>query len=167
MSATHNGKRISVRLRREEGFRLRASFEGKEATVVADEPPPLGQDMGATGVELLASAVGTCLSQSLLFCLQRARVPVESLETDVEVSVRRNEEGRLRVSGMEVCLSPVIANGEDDGRGGEARMDRCLGIFERFCTVAESVRPAIPIEVRVEMPTGPARPPLAPAPVAG
>jgi len=46
----------------------------------------------------VVATAGTCLSQSLLFCLQRSRVKVASLETVVKATVAWNAQGRLLVT---------------------------------------------------------------------
>lgn len=149
MSASDHEKVITAHLQREESFRLKVRFESDRVpSLIVDESPPLGDAAGPTGVQLLAAAAGTCLSQSLLFCLQRSKVDVESLETDVEAKVGRNEEGRLRVVGIRARLRPVL--GGQDGETASRRLERCKGIFEDFCTVAGSIRPGIPVEVSVE-----------------
>jgi organic hydroperoxide reductase OsmC/OhrA len=150
MSTSDHEKVISAHLEREEAFRLRVRFENEQVpALIVDEPPPLGESAGPNGVQLLASAVGTCLSQSLLFCLQRSKVEVASLETEVEAKVGRNEEGRLRVLAIRVRLSPVLGQGQDP-ENASRRLERCKGIFEQFCTVAESIRQGVPVEVSVE-----------------
>ena len=45
----------------------------------------------------MGAAVGNCLAASLLFCLEKARVPVTDIRARVEGYVVRNESGRLRV----------------------------------------------------------------------
>lgn len=150
MSTSDHEKVVTAHLEREEAFRLKVRFENEQIpALVVDEPPPLGEGAGPTGVQLLASAVGTCLSQSLLFCLQRSKVEVASLETDVEATVGRNEEGRLRVLAIRARLTPVLEEGQDAEVAGR-RLERCKGIFEQFCTVAESIRQGVPVEVSVE-----------------
>lgn len=150
MSVSHDEKVVTAHLQREEAFRLKVRFENENVPgLVVDEPPPLGEAAGPTGVQLLASAVGTCLSQSLLFCLQRSRVEVASLETEVEAKVGRNEEGRLRVVEIRARLSPVLASGQDGEIAGR-RLERCKGLFEQFCTVAESIRQGVPMDVSVD-----------------
>jgi hypothetical protein len=76
-------------------------------------------------------------------------VEVASLETEVGATVGRNEEGRLRVLAIRVRLSPVLEPGQDPGAASR-RLERCREIFEQFCTVAESIRQGLPVEVSVE-----------------
>lgn len=135
---------FTVRLSPESGFRMRATPVREGApTLVVDEPPPLGEGAGATPTELLAAAVGGCLTASLMFCAGKARVPVDGLHAQVEGSLIRNEAGRLRVGGLRVTLELELPAGE------AGRADRCLDLFEDFCIVKESVRTGIPVEVEV------------------
>ena len=91
----------------------------------------------------MAAAVGNCLSASLLFCLQKSRAELEGeVATTVTGRVERNERGRLRLAGLDVQIRLPVA-------GEERAVRRCLGLFEDFCVVTESVRSGIPVEVEV------------------
>ncbi len=138
---------FELTLTRDAGYRfgVRSARPGAPALTV-DEPPPLGEGAGATPLELLGSAVGSCLSSSLLFCLAKARIPVEGLTTRVQGTVERNADGRLRVSGLDVVLEL------EPGEGAPPRIDRCIGLFEDFCTVSRSVGQGIPVRVQVVTP---------------
>jgi organic hydroperoxide reductase OsmC/OhrA len=96
-------------------------------------------------VRILAAAVGHCLSASALFCLQKARVVVHRMRTDVEAATVRDERGRLRVSQIRVQLRPQIAGPN------HARVRRCLDLFEDYCVVTQSVRSGIDVNVDVRM----------------
>jgi uncharacterized OsmC-like protein len=148
------GKTTTARLEREKDFRLRVHLGGDDrAPFIVDAAPPLGEAQGPDPVELLAASVGTCLSQSLLFCLRRSRADVEGLETEVEATVDRNAQGRLRVTGIRVTLSPLLAAAGEEGDGGSrVRLARCAELFQDYCTVAESLRGGIPVEVTVVEP---------------
>jgi uncharacterized OsmC-like protein len=139
-------KEFDLTLRLVEGFKFDAEFDGeKMANLLFDEPEPLGEDEGPNAARVLAAAVGNCLSASLLFCLRKARVSVEEMETEVHGRVARNERGRLRVAGIGVRVVATIP--PDD----QKRVDRCLGVFEDFCIVTGSVRQGIDIEVEVDI----------------
>lgn len=114
------------------------------ASLLMDEPPPLGEDHGPNASRLLAAAVGNCLSASALFCLRKARIPVRGMRTTVQASLARNAQGRLRIAGIQVKIQPQVAPEDRD------RMSRCLGIFEEFCVVTQSVRGGIDVKVDVE-----------------
>jgi uncharacterized OsmC-like protein len=145
---------FSVEVTLRDGYEMAVDFglDGVDALTV-DEPPPLGEAAGPNPARLLGAAVGSCMGASLLFCMRRARVPVDGLRTRVEGTVVRNEQGRMRIGALRVKLMPRV--GEDG-----ARMERCLELFEDFCIVGQSVRDGIPLTVEVE----PARSPGAATP---
>ena len=128
-----------------DGYQFRVQF-AKEGLgdLILDEGPPLGAYAGPSPSMLLASAIGGCLSSSLLFCTQKQRVDVKSLRARVKVETVRNENRRLRIGKVDVHLDPEI--GGDDAE----RARRCMELFEDFCTVTQSIRAGIPIDVHVE-----------------
>ncbi|HOG29833.1 MAG TPA: OsmC family protein [Vicinamibacterales bacterium] len=136
----------TVSLKLKENYEFLAAFEALPdvAPLLLDEPPPLGGASGPSASALLGAAVGNCLAASLLFCLRRSRVEVAGAEAKVAVRVARSEKGRLRITGISVSLEPELAPGQDP-----AKYDRCLGIFEDFCVVTQSVRAGVPVEVNV------------------
>ncbi|HXF73664.1 MAG TPA: OsmC family protein [Actinomycetota bacterium] len=135
----------TVVLELEEGYRFRADLGlPGVAPLVLDEPPPLGEGAGPDAARVLAAAVGGCLSASALFCLRKAKVDVRRMRTEVSISFGRNEVGRLRIGGIRVRIAPEV------DRGDAGRIRRCLAIFEEYCTVTQSVRAGIGVEVDVE-----------------
>jgi uncharacterized OsmC-like protein len=135
---------FDVTLTRERGYEFVVRFEQDgipELTV--DELPPLGRGAGPNPTALLAAAVGSCLGASLLFCLQKSRVAVGGMTTEVHGTIERNDKGRLRVTRIEVRLAPEL----EDADG--ARVMRCVDLFEDFCTVTQSVRQGIEVDVVV------------------
>jgi len=126
------------------GFRFRVRFREPGARdLVTDEPMPLGAGTGPNPTEMLAAAVGNCLSSSLLYCSEKAHIDVVGLETNVEVEMRRNEQGRLRIGSIRVRLEP-----EADLEA-HRRMQRCIGLYESFCTVTDSIRHGIDVQVEI------------------
>jgi uncharacterized OsmC-like protein len=111
--------------------------------LLADEPPPLGEGRGPSPVQLLAAAVGNCLSDSLLFALRKYRQAPEPLRCEVQAEVGRNAEGRLRVLKIEARLQLGVAAARLE------HLDRVLAQFEAFCTVTQSVGQGIPVTVHV------------------
>lgn len=123
-------------------YNFKVEFDLKEIPpLLVDEAKPVGDGLGPNPVRLLSTAIGHCLSSSLLYCLRRSKVDVKDFETTVQTSVGRNEEGRLRVSNIEVQLR-LDVNEED-----KARLSRCLEIFEDYCTVTQSVMKGIDVKV--------------------
>lgn len=146
MSTPNDGTRtIDVTLSRRGGYAFEATTGGQtEVRFTVDEDPPLGTGLGPTPVALLAAAVGDCLSSSLLFCLAKAHVVVGGMSTKATATLERNEHGRLRIVGIKVSIRPELAGGE------RAKSARCEALFEDFCTVTQSVRDGIDVEVDVD-----------------
>jgi organic hydroperoxide reductase OsmC/OhrA len=138
---------FEVTLTREDRYRFRVDFgDGHGATLQLDEPPPLGEGSGPNAARVLAAAIGNCLSASLLFCLDKARVDVSEMRTKVTGSIVRNEQGRLRLGPLSVKIEPGL-EGESP-----ARIERCLDIFEDFCIVTASARSGLDVDVQVDTP---------------
>lgn len=136
---------FTVTLGLEKGYEFRVDFHQPGVpSLLVDEPPPLGEDQGPSASRLLAAAVGNCLSASALFCLRKARIPVQGMRTTVQASFQRNPQGRLRIGGIEVKIQPEVAPEDRD------RMGRCMELFEEFCVVTQSVRRGIEVKVDVE-----------------
>ncbi len=134
---------VTVNLKQETDYKFSLNFGENTPVVYSDESPPLGQGEGPTPVQLLAAAVGNCLSASLLFALRKFKQSPEPIATEVHAIVGRNAENRLRVQRIKVALRL--------GKPAEEleHLERALGQFEAFCTVTESVRLGIPVEVSV------------------
>jgi len=137
-------KSVLVTLERVEGYEFNAKFDWENvAPILLDEPEPLGHAKGPNAVRLLAAAVGNCLSASLLFCLQKSRVDVGGITTEVEGTMVRNEKGRLRVGQLDVRIVVDIRDLQPQ------RVSRCIALFEDYCVVTASVRKGIPVNVTV------------------
>jgi uncharacterized OsmC-like protein len=141
VSETH-----SVSLKFEEGYRCRATFESVSGSpsLWLDEPAPLGGATGPNAQDLLVAAIGNCLAASLMFCLQKSRAEVTGLEVRVTSHTARNDANRLRISRVDVELSPQI-KAED-----AAKMTRCATLFEDFCTVTASIREGLQVNVTLD-----------------
>jgi len=127
-----------------EGYRSLVRFDDEDIPdLLVDEPEPIGEGRGPNATQLLSAAVGHCMSSSLIFCLNKERVKVKKLETTVSLRTARNDQNRLRVSGMDVEISLDVD--EED----RERIHRCLEVFENYCTVSESVRKGIEINVKI------------------
>ncbi len=135
---------FDVTLVRRGGYRFEVDFDdGSGTTLQMDEPEPLGEGSGPNAARVLASAIGNCLSASLLFCLQRARIDVEDVTTHVTGSIVRNENGRLRLGPLKVRIEPKTEAVTP------ARLSKCLEIFEDFCVVTASARAGLVVDVEV------------------
>jgi uncharacterized OsmC-like protein len=127
-----------------QGYKFQAKFDAADIPdLLVDESKPLGENSGPNPTRLLSVAVGHCLSSSLIFCLSKARIKVKNLETTIKATHERTEEGRLRIRKLEVQMRLDVD--ENDKK----RAARCLGIFENYCTVTQSVRKGIDVTVNV------------------
>ena len=125
-----------------EGYKFKVEFDvDGVSNLVVDEMKPIGEGLGPNPTRLLSAAVGHCLSSSLLYCLGKAKVKVKKLATVVKADVKRNEEGYLRVAGLDVQIHLEVNEAD------KLRVPRCLSIFENYCTVTQSIRKGIEVKV--------------------
>jgi uncharacterized OsmC-like protein len=135
-------KQLTITLEQKEGYEFLVRF-GEGTELLMDEPEPLGKNNGPSASKVLSAAIGNCLSASLLFCLQKARVAAGGVKTTVTTKLIRNENKRLRVGSSHVKISI------DVDRDAPQRLDRCIELFEDFCVVTASVRKGINVAVEV------------------
>jgi organic hydroperoxide reductase OsmC/OhrA len=143
--AATDERHFDVSLKLDHGYEFRADFGlPGVAEMTLDEPAPLGDGAGPNPARLLAVAVANCLASSLLFCLRKARIEVSGMAISAAGTMARNEKGRLRVTAINVTLTPSVAEGDIP------RMNRCLEIYEDFCPVTAAVRKGVDVRVTVE-----------------
>lgn len=140
--------RPRVLLRQQQDFQFEIDFGEGKPRLLGDEGPPLGQGAGPTPVQLLAAAVGNCLSDSLLFALRKFKQAPEPISCEVTAEIGRNADNRLRVLGLDVALKLGVPAAQLE------HLDRVLVQFESFCTVGASVAQGIPLNVTVHDSTG-------------
>jgi len=133
----------SAGLTQVQDYQFEIGFGTPGPALLADEPPPLGHGAGPSPVQLLAAAVGNCLSASLLFALRKFKQAPEPLSCTVQAQVGRNAEGRMRVLAMTARLTLGVPATSLE------HLDRVLATFEAYCTVTQSVNAAIPVAVEV------------------
>ncbi|MHA1264226.1 MAG: OsmC family protein [Candidatus Helarchaeota archaeon] len=124
---------------------LKLNFEDPNLPeMIIDENPESEtyQSKGPNAAKLLLSAIMGCLNASFIFCLQKSRVPLKALTARAIASIKRNEEGFLRISQIDVEIIPSI-----EIEKGIPRMERCIEKFHNYCTITESVRHGIPVSV--------------------
>jgi len=139
---------VKVTVRQEADYRFASHFAEGMPVVYGDEPAPLGQGSGPAPTHFLGAAVGNCLTASLLFALRKFKQRPEPLSTEVEVIVGRNAENRMRVTQIRATLHLGVPAASLE------HLDRVLAQFEDFCTVTQSIRQGIPVEVTVLDSTG-------------
>jgi len=133
----------TVTLRQQSGYRFTTHFTDAMPDLACDLPPPLGEGAGPSPEQLLAAAVGNCLSASLVFSLSKFKQDPAPLSTEVTAVEGRNERNRLRIQRLQVRIRLGKPAAELE------HLDRVMATFEDFCTVTASVREAIAVELEV------------------
>ena len=92
---------------------------------------------------ILNVSVSGVEGESLLFALRKFKNAPGSIRAEISASTERNAQGRLRIPRAKVTihLAEPAASLE--------RFDRALAQFEQFCTVTQSVRDGIAVDVDV------------------
>ena len=139
---------VRITLRQQQDYQFQVDFGEGIPPLLADEPAPLGTGQGPSPVQLLAAAVGNCLSDSLLFALRKFKQTPEPLHCTVDAEIGRNEQQRLRVLKMTAALHLGVPASSLE------HLDRVLDQFEAYCTVTQSVGQGISIEMQVFDSTG-------------
>ncbi|MDO9234825.1 MAG: OsmC family protein [Aquabacterium sp.] len=147
---------VRVTLAQQQDYQFKIEFGATVPSILGDEPVPLGQGLGPSPVQLLAAAVGNCLSDSLLFALRKFKQRPDPLSCSIDAVVGRNPEGRVRVLSMHAQLQLGVAAETLE------HLDRVLSQFEAYCTVTQSVGQGIPITIEVRDVTGALLKPTAP-----
>ncbi|PKM29865.1 MAG: peroxiredoxin [Gammaproteobacteria bacterium HGW-Gammaproteobacteria-11] len=134
---------VNLRLEQQQGYRFTAVFDSDTPDLITDEPAPLGQSAGPSPAELLVTAVANCLTDSLIFALNKFKQPSNGMRTEAVGEIGRNQANRLRV--LKVSVTITLGQTADQIE----RLERILGQFEQFCTVSQSVAQCLPIHLRV------------------
>jgi uncharacterized OsmC-like protein len=133
----------TIRIAQVADYVFTVDFGAALPALLTDEAPPVGGATGPIPEQLLIGGVANCLCASLVFALGKFRQDARGVAAEASCRVERNEEGRLRVAGIDVHIRLGAAEAE------MPRIDRVLAQFERFCTVSESVKTGIPVSVSV------------------
>lgn len=112
-----------------------------------DEPPDYGgEEKYPDASRVLTAAVASCLSATFTMCLDRARIPVESMETQAKCTIKENEEGYLRITHISVKLIPLW-----DMDITRKKKTRCVKLFKKYCIATNAVTNGVPITVDVQV----------------
>lgn len=112
--------------------------------LMMDEPPVFGgSGLGPNASRAIVAGVSNCLSASLAFCLRKTRAELKGLKTIAKGTVGR-EEGVLRLQKVDVKIHPKLGSEEDLDK-----LERCKGLFEKYCIVTESIRKGLPVSIEV------------------
>ncbi|NHI91478.1 MAG: OsmC family peroxiredoxin [Candidatus Lokiarchaeota archaeon] len=113
---------------------------------VDDEHEEPDKMLGPDPSRLLTSAIVGCLSASYVYCMQKKNLNFDRYEVEADYIGERNEEGLWRVKEINIKLKP-----DSDDENIKKRIKQCSKIFERTCTVTESVRAGIKVNVDIDI----------------
>ena len=99
-------KMISIELHQRSDYQFDIQFGAAVPDLLCDEPAPLGQGLGPSPVQLLAAAVGNCLSDSFLFACRKYKQSPEPLRTVVTAVV--GTAAVVTVDGMDQADTEVL-----------------------------------------------------------
>jgi uncharacterized OsmC-like protein len=113
--------------------------------IVMDEPPAFGgEGLGPNAARAIAAGVANCLSASLAFCLRKTKADLKGMRALAQGTIGR-EEGLLRLQRIHVKIIPELGT-----EGDLKKLEKCRGLFEKYCIVTESLRKGLPITIDVE-----------------
>lgn len=126
-------------------LQFNVKFDLPEASdLLMDEPPVFGgSGLGPNASRAIAAGVSNCLSASLAFCLRKSRADLKGMKVIAQGTVGR-EEGLLRLQKIDVKICPKLGSEEDLDK-----LERCKGLFEKYCIVTESIRRGLPVNIEV------------------
>jgi len=126
---------------------IEVKFQKMESYKLSIEAPP---ELGGKGTapnpdRLLAAAVGGCLTLSLLMNLQGFRLNPKELNTKVKANIGPGDKGLPRFKSIDVEINPVF-----EGAIKKESLKKVIDTFQDFCTVTQSVRKGVPVNVTVK-----------------
>ena len=137
--------KFEISIKREGGYRFTVDFQmPRVENLMVDEDPPLGKGEGPDPSRMIGAALLQCLSSSLIFCMDKSHARIDSLDGTATVRFGRNNEKRLRIAGIDIEIDVGISDEE------KSKLERCKPIFEKFCTVTESVKAGIPVSLEIK-----------------
>lgn len=139
-------KEFLIKVVRLDGYRFEIDFglDGAERLLM-DEDPPHGHNEGPDPSRLLAASIAHCTLSSLLFCMEKSRATVKSIEATAKIKFGRDENKRQRITGVEMIARISVPDSD------KAKLERCLPIFRDYCTVTESVKRGIPVSTEIKL----------------
>ena len=104
------------------GDRYATRILGERHSIVADEPPPAGDDLGPNPYELLLAALGACTSMTLLMYARRAGWQLDRVEVELShdrVHARdcedcEQEDGRVELIRRQIRLEGDLNDEQRD-----------------------------------------------------
>jgi uncharacterized OsmC-like protein len=126
-------------------LQFNVKFDLPEASdLLMDEPPVFGgSGLGPNASRAIAAGISNCLSASLVFCLRKSKADLKGLKAVATGTIGR-EDGLLRLQKVDVKIIPKLGSENDIDK-----LERCKGLFEKYCIVTESIRRGLPVDIEV------------------
>lgn len=154
---------ISQQLKQNSEYNVRVVWDKKlGADAYIRDVPPISVSMpvvhGGDGVnpcpiELVVSALGSCLLGTFLVFQRQVRLQVKDIEIsakgDVEMATQGKDEGKYDIAGIEVFINIKV---EGDEFEAEVASD-CLRLTKEHCPVTRTLEKAIPIKIESKIET--------------
>jgi uncharacterized OsmC-like protein len=124
-------------------------FDRDYPDILFDEPKRAGgKNEYPNASRVLTASVANCLAASLTFCMAKTRIEIPDLTVTCKAScyIKRNEEGRWRISKIDVQISPKTANYNEELT---AALNRCKDRFADYCITSQSVKQGINVTYKI------------------
>jgi uncharacterized OsmC-like protein len=132
---------FTLSIKRVENYLFQLDF-GEFGNILADEPEPLGGGEGPSPSAMLAASVANCLSASLIFALSKKKEDPGELSAVVTGTTGRVGK-YLRITNVKVALKLGVE------KSSLSSLESALEVFENYCTVTQSVRAGIDVDVEI------------------
>jgi len=139
--------KVSLELEEDMIFKCNLGLPKYEDWFIDESNHNADEMWGPNPSRLLASAVLGCLSASFIFCLQKRNLKLDDFKAEAEILIERNEKKLLRVKEINVSLNP-----ETTDPIVLKRINQCKKMFEQYCTITESVRAGIDVNLKINHP---------------
>jgi len=116
----------------------------KFENILLDEPQSFkGDDTGPSPIEYFLIGIGGCLGSTFTYCLKKKKIPLLSLEIEVDGKMKHlPPQMNLRLIGIEILFKYSIGNGDSSDK-----INYCINEFKKFCPIYESLIKGIPINM--------------------
>jgi len=136
-------KEFKIEMEQVKDYEFLVKFDDLAETLLMDAPPGVGRNAGPCPTQMLAAAVGNCLTMTLVLFARKAGLQLTHVRAAVKARLVRGENGLPRIGVIQVELDPGLAEADQE------RAAACLNAFENYCAVTESVRAGIDVRVAV------------------
>ncbi|MHA1144988.1 MAG: OsmC family protein [Candidatus Helarchaeota archaeon] len=138
--------KVSIVLEKEMLFKCDIGEMKVEECYIDETEQEEAERLGPDPAKLLGLSVLGCMAASFLFCIEKRKLVLEDFKGEAEVVVIKNEKDLYRVKEINVKLQP---NTSDPAL--VKRIGQCKNLFESHCTITESIRKGIKVNVDLDL----------------